>query len=63
MKQSTNNMLCIVLGIGIMIIWLLICNQSPRQMDTKWQKECVKRGYAEFIIVDDEIQFKWKENK
>ncbi len=43
-------------------LWLLVvCQQTPKDYNEKWEDEIVKRNYGEWVIVDKTIKFKWKD--
>ena len=52
----------IFVGISIVACLQIGLGFSPKQITEKWEIEVIKRGYAEMLVVDDKLEFKWKDD-
>ncbi len=51
-----------LLGVFIFAGIVITLGNSPKQLNEKWKIEIIKRGYAEMVVVDDKLEFKWKDD-
>ena len=59
---SSSVLLGIFVGISIFGTIQIGLGFSPKQITEKWEIEVIKRGYAEMVVVDDKLEFKWKDD-
>jgi hypothetical protein len=51
-----------LLGVFIFAGIVTTLGKSPKQLNEKWKIEIIERGYAEMVVVDDKLEFKWKDD-
>jgi hypothetical protein len=51
-----------LLGVFIFAGTVIALGNSPKQLNEKWKIEIIKHGYAEMVVVDDKLEFKWKDD-
>jgi hypothetical protein len=63
MDSSKHFLRGVIAGMLLLAAVLIATSLSPKQINLKWQEDCVDRGYAEWVVENHEVKFVWKQSK
>ena len=60
MKEIPDFLIGLCCGVGLLGFLLTFTNNSPRQIEEKWQKEAISHGAAHYEVdTNGVVSFKW----
>ena len=62
MKEIPDFLIGLSCGVGLLGFLLTFTNNSPRQIEEKWQKQAISLGAAHYEVdTNGVVSFKWNE--